>query len=291
MNTPVSSATTTASRTGAVALLRRHPNLLAGALLTLVLAGTALLSLVWTPYAATALDIPHRMMLPSAAHWLGTDQRGRDVASELMVGAQTAITVGVVAVAIGLGFGVFLGALAAAEGGLVEELVMRLADFTFAFPAILSAIMLTAAIGPGTVTAITAIGIFNIPVFARITRGAANTVWRRDYVLAAQAAGKGRVRITIEHVLPNILSDILVQGTIQFAIAILAEAALSYLGVGTQPPQPSWGRMLFEAQTLLFTAPRLAIYPGIAIALAVLGLNLLGDGLRDLSDPRLRRRR
>jgi len=169
--------------------------------------------------------------------------------------------------------------------------VMRFADFSFAFPALLSAIMLTSIYGPGLVTSIVAIGIFNVPVFVRITRAAANTVWSREFVLAARACGKGRLRITIEHVLPNIASILIVQATIQFALAILAEAALSYLGLGTQPPQPSWGRMLNEAQQMLFSAPHLALYPGAAIALSVLGLNLMGDGLRDLLDPRLARQR
>jgi len=168
---------------------------------------------------------------------------------------------------------------------------MRASDFTFAFPALLSAIMLGAIYGPGLLTGILAIGIFNIPVFARITRGAANAVWAREYVLASRAAGFGPWRITLDHVLPNIASVLIVQATISFATAILAEAALSYLGLGTQPPQPSWGRMLNEAQTMLFQAPLLAVYPGVAIALSVLGLNLMGDGLRDLLDPRLARRR
>jgi peptide/nickel transport system permease protein len=165
------------------------------------------------------------------------------------------------------------------------------ADFTFAFPALLSAIMLGAIYGPGLLTGILAIGIFNIPTFARITRASARSIWSREYVLAARACGKGPWRITLDHVLPNMLSVLIVQATIQFALAILAEAALSYLGLGTQPPQPSWGRMLAEAQTLLFQAPLLAVFPGLAIALAVLGLNLLGDGLRDLLDPRLARKR
>ena len=192
---------------------------------------------------------------------------------------------------MGIAFGVALGLLAAARRGWVEELVMRLADFTFAFPALLTAIMLTALQGPGLVTSTLAIGIFNIPVFARITRAAANGVWAREFVLAARACGKGATRITFEHVLPNIAAGLIVQATIQFAVAILAEAALSYLGLGTQPPTPSWGRMLGEAQTLLFQAPQLAVWPGTAIALSVLGLNLMGDGLRDLLDPRLARQR
>jgi peptide/nickel transport system permease protein len=168
---------------------------------------------------------------------------------------------------------------------------MRLSDFMFAFPAILLAIMLVATIGPGAVNAIVAIGIFSVPIFARLTRGAGNVVWAREFVLAARSAGKGRFRITIEHVLPNIISVIVVQATIQFALAILAEAALSYLGIGSQPPTPSWGRMLSEAQTMIFINPMLAVYPGIAIAVSVLGLNLLGDGLRDIIDPRLVRKR
>ena len=269
----------------------RHKSFVAGGVLTALLAGMALLSLVWTPYPVAEIDIPGKLQPPSAAHWLGTDSLGRDIASQLLVGAQNSIVVGVIAVGIGLGFGVLLGCTASARRGWVEELIMRGSDFAFAFPALLLAIMLTAIYGPGLVMSIVAIGIFNIPVFARITRGSANAVWAREFVLAARTAGKGPVRITLDHVLPNIASVLIVQATISFATAILAEAALSYLGLGTQPPQPSWGRMLNEAQTLMFQAPLLAVYPGVAIVLSVLGLNLLGDGLRDLMDPKLARKR
>jgi len=268
-----------------------HRSFAAGGLLTALLAAAALLSLVWSPYPPAEIDIPNKLQGPSAAHWLGTDSLGRDIASQLLVGAQNSIVVGVVAVGIGLGLGVLLGCIASARRGWVEELIMRASDFTFAFPALLSAIMLTAIYGPGLVMSIVAIGIFNIPVFARITRGAANAVWARDYVTAARAAGKGPLAITLDHVLPNIANQLIVQATISFATAILAEAALSYLGLGTQPPQPSWGRMLNEAQTQMFQAPLLAVYPGVAIMLSVLGLNLVGDGLRDLMDPKLARRR
>jgi peptide/nickel transport system permease protein len=269
----------------------RHKSFLIGGLLSAALAVLALLSLVWQPYPPAEIDIPNKLAPPSAAHWLGTDSLGRDIASQLLVGAQNSIVVGVIAVGIGLAVGVLLGCVASARRGWVEELIMRASDFTFAFPALLSAIMLTAIYGPGLVMSIVAIGIFNIPVFARITRGAANAVWAREYVLAARAAGKGAWRITLDHVLPNIASVLIVQATISFATAILAEAALSYLGLGTQPPQPSWGRMLNEAQTQMFQAPMLAVYPGVAIMLSVLGLNLMGDGLRDLMDPKLNRRR
>ncbi|MFO1285656.1 MAG: ABC transporter permease [Rubrivivax sp.] len=274
---------------------RRHPSFVVGGLLSAALALAAFVSLFWSPYPPAEIDIPKKLLPPSAAHWLGTDSLGRDIASQLLVGSQNSIVVGVIAVGIGLLIGVALGCLASASRsenrGWVEELVMRASDFTFAFPALLSAIMLTAIYGPGLVMSIVAIGIFNIPVFARIARGSANAVWAREYVTAARAAGKGPWRITVDHVLPNIASPLIVQASISFATAILAEAALSYLGLGTQPPQPSWGRMLNEAQTQMFQAPLLAVYPGVAIMLSVLGLNLMGDGLRDLLDPKLARQR
>jgi peptide/nickel transport system permease protein len=269
----------------------RHASFVIGGVLVALLLATAVLSVVWTPYPVGDIDVPHKLQGPSAQHWLGTDSLGRDIVSLIIVGSQNSIAVGLIAVGIGMGFGVSLGLLASARRGWVEELVMRLADFTFAFPALLSAIMLTAIYGPGLVTATVAIGIFNIPVFARITRAAANAVWARDFVLASRACGKGAWHITFAHVLPNVASAIIVQATIQFATAILAEAALSYLGLGTQPPQPSWGRMLYEAQTMMYQAPQMAIWPGLAIAASVLGLNLMGDGLRDLMDPRLARSR
>ena len=269
----------------------RQRGFVIGGAVTLVLVVIALLALFWTPYPVDQLSIANKLQAPSAAHWLGTDHFGRDVLSMLMVGAGNSMTVALVAVGIGAGIGVPLGALAAAQprGGWVDETVMRFNDFTFAFPALLSAVMITAVLGPGALNSIIAIGIFNIPVFARLTRGAALVVWQRDYVLAARVAGKGALRISTGHVLPNIGSLLIVQMTIQFALGILAEAGLSFLGLGTQPPAPSWGKMLAEAQTMLFFAPRLAIFPGLAIVLAVLGLNLLGDGLRDALDPSLRR--
>ena len=167
---------------------------------------------------------------------------------------------------------------------------MKLSDFVFAFPALLTAIMLTSTFGPGVVNAIIAIGVYNVPVIAKLTRATANGVLSREYALAARAAGRGPIAIAFDHVLPNIAPALIVQATIQFAIAILAEAALSYLGLGAQPPQTSWGKMLADAQNVLYNAPRLALYPGVAIALSVLGLNLLGDGLRDALDPKLKAR-
>ncbi|HZF84519.1 MAG TPA: ABC transporter permease [Burkholderiaceae bacterium] len=269
----------------------RHRSFVIGAVLTMLLVAAAALSYVWTPWSPYEMDMAAKMQSPSPRHWLGTDAFGRDVASLLLVGARASILVGVIAVGIGLVVGTALGLLAAARRGWVEEAIMRLTDFSLAFPAILSAIMLTAVFGAGIVNAIIAIGIYNIPTFARITRASANAIWSREYIAAARACGKGPFAITMQHVLPNISAVLIVQITIRFAIAILAEAALSYLGLGTQPPQPSWGRMLSEAQTLMFQQPLLAVWPGLAIAFAVLGLNLLGDGLRDLLDPKLARAR
>src|SRR6185312_9212883 len=249
----------------------RHRSFAIGGVLTLALLLAAAVSLVWTPWSPYNVNMAARLQPPSASHWFGTDAYGRDVASLLLVGARASIMVGVIAVGIGLTVGAALGLLASARRGWVEEAIMRLTDFSLAFPAILSAIMLTAVFGAGIVNAIIAIGIYNIPTFARITRASANAIWSREYVAAARACGKGPLAITLQHVLPNISALLIVQITIRFAIAILAEAALSYLGLGTQPPQPSWGRMLSEAQTMMFQAPLLSVFPGLAIALAVLG--------------------
>ncbi|MCR8726190.1 ABC transporter permease [Frigidibacter sp. ROC022] len=270
----------------------RARSLILGALLSLVFLAAALLSFLWTPYDVAALDIAAKLRPPGAAHWLGTDHFGRDVLSMIMVGARTSIAVAVVAVGIGVGLGVPLGLAAAARrGGWLDELIMRANDLVFAFPSLVIAILITAVFGPGAVNAILAIGIFNVPVFARLTRGAALSLWKRDFILAARVAGKGATRISAEHILPNLANLLIVQGTIQFSLGILAEAGLSYVGLGAQPPTPSWGRMLAESQTMISFAPWLALMPGMAIVLTVLGLNLMGDGLRDLLDPRLRRQR
>lgn len=261
-----------------------------------VLAGLALLAAVlsffWTPYDVTVLVIADKLQPPSAAHWFGTDHFGRDILSMVMVGARTSIAVALVAVGIGMGFGVPFGLIAAASRGRwLDEIVMRGNDLIFAFPSLVIAILFTAVFGPSALNAIIAIGIFNIPVFARVTRGGALPLWTLDYIRAAEVSGKGATLISIQHILPNITNLLIVQGTIQFSLGILAEAGLSYVGLGAQPPTPSWGRMLAESQTLVTIAPHVAIIPGLCIVLTVLGLNLLGDGLRDALDPRLRGRR
>jgi peptide/nickel transport system permease protein len=258
-----------------------------GAVLTALFAGAALISLFWTPWPTDGVDIAARLRGPSAAHPLGTDQLGRDMVSMLMAGAQTSLAVALLAVGLGLALGVPLGlAAAAARGTVLDAAIMRGNDLIFAFPALVIAVLITAAFGPSAVNAVVAIGIFNTPVFARVSRGAALSLWTLDYVRAARLAGKGAARISAEHILPNIAPGLIVQASIQFSLGILAEAALAFMGLGAQPPQPSWGRMLADAQTLIGLAPWLAILPGLAITLTVLGINLLGDGLRDRLDPR-----
>ncbi len=268
-------------------------NFVIGAAITAVFALGALVSLIWTPYPPAQQNISSRFQLPSAEHWLGTDHFGRDMFSMILVGAQTSISVALIAVSVGVVIGTPLGLLAAAarRGSLLDEIVMRTHDLVFAFPALLIAVLITAIFGPGAVNAIIAIGIFNIPVFARLSRGAALSLWQREFIMAARVAGKNRARISAEHVLPNILNTLVVQATIQFAIGILSEAALAYVGLGAQPPIPSWGKMLADSQTMIALAPHVALVPGIAIVLAVLGVNLMGDGLRDILDPQLRRSR
>ncbi len=266
---------------------RRLPRgLLIGAAISVVVLGSALLGLFWTPYDPTALSIVDKLQPASARHWLGTDQLGRDLLSMLLAGARSTLGVALLAVLLGLIPGVLLGLWAAARGGWLDELLMRGNDLLFAFPALLLAILLSAVFGPGVLNAVLAIGIFNVPVFARVTRGGALPLWQREFIQAARVAGKGDLRISLEHVLPNLRGLLIVQATWQFSLGIVAEASLSYVGLGTQPPWPSWGRMLNEAQTLTALAPGLAFYPGLVIALAVLGLNLLGDGLRDRFDPK-----
>jgi len=269
--------------------LFRNVNFTIGFCTTLVILLTALVSLGYTPFDPNRMRLSERFQSPNGTHWLGTDQYGRDIFSRVMKGSANSILVGLVAVSIGMGFGILLGSLAAFYKRWVDEAVMRVSDVLYGFPAVLSAILITSVLGPGVVNSMIAIGVFNIPIFARLTRATSLSIWERDYVTSARAIGRSDTGIVWRYILPNILSSLVVQGTVQFAIAILAEAGLSYLGLGTQPPHASWGRMLNEAQTFMGTSPWLAIFPGCAIALAVLGFNLLGDGLRDILDPKIAR--
>jgi len=264
----------------------RRKNLIAGIGIVGFLAAIALLSLFWTPLPPAKMQIIHKLQPPLAFGLFGTDQFGRDVLSMLMVGCFNSLSIAVSAVAIGGTLGSIAGISAAAIRGPYETLLMRACDVIFALPPILSAMILGAFLGPGRFTAITAIAVFMVPVFARVTLATSLQAWSRDYVLAAQAIGNSRFTISVRHVLPNIMSQIIVHAAIQLGLAILTEAGLSFLGLGMAPPAPTWGRMLADAQTFLSLAPWLAILPGLAIALTVFGFNMLGDGLRDLFDPR-----
>ena len=270
--------------------LRVQWNLWVGAAILVLLAAAALVSYVYVPHDPNRIE--HHGSVPASGRRLslGTDQFGRDLLSRLMVGSRVTILVGVMAVAIGLSAGLLVGGIAAQYGRWVDEGLMRIMDALAAYPPLLLAILLASIMGPGTVSGTLAIGMATIPVFARLVRANFLTLLDADFVHAARAAGARNARILWRHLLPNTAAILLVQATITFANAILAEAALSYLGLGTQPPHPSWGRMLREAQDFLVFSPYPALWPGLAIAVTVLGLNLLGDGLRDGLDPKTRRR-
>jgi peptide/nickel transport system permease protein len=263
----------------------RHGTLLLGAAITGGILVVAALSLVYTPRDPLQMDVTVRLQPPSGAHPLGTDQFGRDLLSRVMKGAAASLAAGAVSVGIGLGLGVLLGLVGGYAGGWLDEGLMRVMDAVYGFPAVLSALLIAAAFGPGILMSMAAVGVASVPIFARLTRGSVLTLREREFVVAARALGAGDLGVVGRHILPNTLSPLIVQATISFPVAILAEAALSYLGLGTQPPHPSWGLMLRDAQSFLALSPWYALFPGSAIALAVLGFNLLGDGLRDVLDP------
>jgi peptide/nickel transport system permease protein len=264
-----------------------HVTFTVGLAITLALLITAAVSLVYTPRDPLEMSISGRLQGPSEAHPFGTDQFGRDLLSRVMSGAVTSLLVGVIAVGIGMGIGVVLGMLSGYFGGWLDEGFMRLMDAVQGFPAILSALLIAAVFHPSITISMVAIGVAFLPIFARLTRASFLEFRDREFVLAARALGAGDPALIVRHILPNTVPPLIVQATISFPVAILAEAALSYLGLGTQPPNPSWGLMLKESQAFMGTNPWYAVFPGSAIALTVLGLNLFGDGLRDLLDPKL----
>jgi peptide/nickel transport system permease protein len=259
-----------------------------GAALVVLLALAALLAPWIAPAGPNEQDILARLHAPAAAHLLGTDNFGRDVLSRILFGLRTLFTVSVASVLGALLIGGAVGLLAAWQGGLVDRALMRLVDVLFAFPIILLAIGIIAMLGPGALSAAAAIGIAYVPIFARTLRGPALQLRRAEYVDAARAIGAGTPRIVLRHVLPNLSSIVLVQASLSLSTAILVEASLSFLGLGTQPPTPSLGRMLAESRTFLSLSPWPAAFSGAAILLASLGFNLLGDGLTERLDPRLR---
>lgn len=268
--------------------LRRHP-LLAIALVLVALQTVLVAAAPWvSPYDPLQQDVLARLKGPSAAHWLGTDQFGRDVLSRIIHGCRASLGVSVVAVAAALAVGGTLGLLAAYYRGWTDRLLMRVMDVLFAFPVLLLAIGVVAVLGPRSETAAVAIAIVYTPVFARLLRGPALVVCESDYVAGARAVGASDRRIIFMHVLPNLMSVVLVQTSLLLSAAILVEASLSFLGLGTQPPTPSLGLMLSEGRNFLLLSPWSALFSGLAILVLAFGLNLLGDALRDTLDPRLR---
>ena len=265
-------------------------NFWVGFIITIFIFTISLISIIWTPHDITTLNIQARLKPPGdRVYYLGTDHFGRDIISMLMLGAKTSLFVALTATFIGIAVGVPLGLLAASKAKYyLDEIIMRGNDLIFAFPALVIAILITSIQGPSITNAIIAIGIFNIPVFARVTRGAALSILSLDFIMAARVCGKNYFQICVEHVLSNLISILIVQSTIQFSLGILAESGLSYVGLGTQPPMASWGRMLADSQTMISFAPHLALAPGILIIVTVLAINILGDGLRDYLDPKLR---
>lgn len=269
----------------------RSPSFVIGAVLLLAVLALALVSLVWTPYPLDQAQPAARLSQPSAQHWAGTDRLGRDQFTQLMLGARTAVGIGLSSVAVAFAIGIPLGLLAAAAGRLVDDAVIGVIDIVIAFPTLLLAMLLVTVYGASTAVAVSAIGIGVSAEVARLTRISASRIFTQDYVLAARTCGTGPLMILLRHVLPNIWHTLLVQATLAFGIAVIAEASLSYLGLGTPPPAPSWGRMLQEAQSTVSVAPWNVLLPGIAVAVAVIGVNLLGDGLREILDPQLRQER
>ncbi len=268
-------------------LVRRRTSVAGGAI-TAVFVAAMLLGIWVTPYGMTATDYSHTLARPSPAHLAGTDDFGRDILSRLIVGARYSLGIGLVATCIGGGIGAAWGIASAFYGKGFDNASMRVVDILLAFPGILLAIAVMAILGRGLINVVIAVGVFSIPTFARLARGPALAGLAQEYVQAAYAIGAGNARIMVRHILPSVLPSILVYWTLRIGTAILTASGLSFLGLGVQPPTPEWGAMLAAGRLFLNVAPHLVIGPGVAISLAVLGFNLLGDGLRDALDPRLR---
>ncbi len=276
-------------RPGMFRRLLGHRAAVLGGSIVLMIFLAALLADVLAPFDPLRGQLADRLQGPSALHWLGTDEQGRDILSRIIHGSRISLQIGVISVGISLTLGVLIGALSAYFGGWADLIAMRFIDIMLAFPSILLAIAITAILGPSLTNAMIAVGIVNMPIYARLVRASVLSLKEFDFVLAARASGGGHGRILGRHVLPNALAPLIVQSTLSTGTAMLDAAGLSFLGLGAQPPLPEWGAMLSGAQTYIQLAPWVVTFPGLAIMLAVLGFNLLGDGLRDVLDPRLRR--
>ncbi|MBH0332407.1 diguanylate cyclase [Brevibacillus brevis] len=268
--------------------LRKNKLAMVGGCIVIFYIAIALLAPFIAPHDPYEIDLVNKLKPPSSEHWMGTDDKGRDVLSRLLYGTQLSMSVGFVAVFIGAFFGIILGLLSGYYGGWVDTVISRIIDVLLAFPGILLSLAIVSALGPSLFNVMIAVGIFSIPVFARIVRGSTLTVKKLEYIDAIRSLGANDFTIIFRHIFPNILSPIIVQATMRLATAILSAAGLSFLGLGAQPPLPEWGAMLSNGRDFLFTAPHLAMFPGFAIATLVLGFNIFGDGLRDALDPRMK---
>lgn len=266
--------------------LRRDPLAVSGTVVLVVLVVVGVFGPWLAPAGVNDVNVADMLQAPSGAHWFGTDDLGRDVFSRVLVAARVSLEVGLVSVGIALVVGVAIGLVAGYYGGWTDNVLMRCMDVLFAFPVLLLAVAIVAVLGPGLGTAMVAIGVVYAPIFARVTRASVLSVRERVFVRAAVSIGASDLRILRRHVLPNIAAPLIVQTSLSLAFAILSEAALSFLGLGVQPPEPSWGRMLFDGRSYIPDAWWLGLFPGAAIFLTVLAFNLVGDGLRDVLDPR-----
>lgn len=269
-------------------LLARNPVTLVSSVVLVVVAVVAVTANWIVPYGVNDVDVPNALAPPSGSHWFGTDELGRDVLSRVLVATQASMRIAVVSVAFAMVVGVAVGLLAGYRGGWLDAVLMRIVDVMFAFPVLLLALAVVAILGPGVTTTILAIGIVYTPIFARVARASTLAVRTEPYVSASRAMGAGDLYILSRHILPNIAGPLIVQTSLSLAFAILSEAALSFLGLGIQPPQPSLGRMIFDSQGFVTMAWWMAVFPGAAIFVIVLAFNLFGDGLRDVLDPKQR---
>jgi peptide/nickel transport system permease protein len=268
--------------------LRRNKLAMVGGYVILFYLLVAIFAPLLAPYDPYHIELVNKLKPPSAEHWMGTDDKGRDVLSRLIVGTRLSLSVGFVAVFIGAFFGIVLGLFAGYYGKWVDTIIMRVIDVLLAFPGILLALAIVSALGPSLINVMIAIGVFSIPMFARIVRGSTLSIKKLEYIDAIRSLGASDLRIIFVHIFPNILSPIIVQATLRLATAILSAAGLSFLGLGAQPPLPEWGAMLSNGRDFLFTVPYLALFPGLAISTLVIGFNVFGDGLRDALDPRMK---
>lgn len=260
----------------------------AGGLIVLFYIIVALFAPWIAPYDPYNIHLADKLLLPSWDHWMGTDDKGRDLLSRIIYGTRLSLLIGVAAVSIGAIFGVFLGLVAGYYGGWLDAIIMRIMDILLAFPGILLALAIVSALGASLINVMIAVGVFSIPMFARIVRGSTLTVRKLEYIDSIRTLGGSDLRIILVHILPNIMSPIIVQITLRLATAILSAAGLSFLGLGAQPPSAEWGALLSSGRDYMFSAPYLALFPGLAISTLVIGFNLFGDGLRDALDPKLK---